>query len=142
MLHWSCLLAARRAGPVLWGHAKGVNAVALAPDGSCLLSGGVDGTLRLWSARGSGRALGRFNHGGAVTAVAFSPDGERYVSAGSDGQVKVWQSGSTDARAAWVPWPVNAVSFVFDGGTVLAAANNGVLALLDVSRMDVETGGK
>ncbi|CAG7855300.1 WD repeat-containing protein 5B [Serendipita indica DSM 11827] len=65
----------------LRGHTEVVETVAFSPDGSRIVSGSWDQTIRLWDAE-TGQSLGEplRGHTGPVTAVAFSPDGSRVVS--------------------------------------------------------------
>ena len=59
---------------VLTGHTGSVWAVGWSPDGSRLVSGGDDGTVRVWEA-GSGRLVHTLTgHTGGVRAVAWSPE--------------------------------------------------------------------
>ncbi|MBD1917545.1 MULTISPECIES: hypothetical protein [Cyanophyceae] len=62
------------------------------------MSGGNDGTLRLWDL--SGRQIGGAfeGHRGPVESVAFSPTGEHIVSGSSDGTLRLWPGGS------WPDW--------------------------------------
>ena len=88
--------AMRRA---LDGHTGGVASVAVAPDGSWLVSGGADGTVRIWDvATWRERAL-LAGHTGGVASVAVAPDGSWLVSGGADGTVRIWDVAAWQARA-------------------------------------------
>ena len=53
---WDAATGQQRA--VLTGHTGAVNAVAIAPDGTWLATGGDDGTVRIWdAATGQQRAV-------------------------------------------------------------------------------------
>jgi len=66
-----------------------VEAVAVSPNGSRIVSGGNDRTVRVWDTE-SGRELAcLLGHAGAV-----SPDGLKIVSAGQDSTVRVWNARS------------------------------------------------
>ena len=66
-------------------------AASFTPDGTRVVSGGRDGTVRLWRVDGTGEPLILRGHRGGVFAASFSPDGTRVVSAGGDGSVRLWQ---------------------------------------------------
>jgi flagellar biosynthesis GTPase FlhF len=89
------------------GHQSTVNSVAFSPDGSRIVSGSDDKTLRLWDAR-TGQAIGQplTGHQSAVWSVAFSPDGSRIVSGSSDNTVRVW-----DARGNWLTVACNRLKY-------------------------------
>src|SRR5262249_35152309 len=101
----------------LKGHSGKINAVAFSPDGSRLLSGSDDKTLKMWDAAG-GSLLRTFEgHRGAVTAVAFSADGTRVVSGSSDRALKIWDaaSGSLLHTLSGHAGVVGSVAFSHDG---------------------------
>ena len=64
--------------------------VAASPDGDTLVSAGIDGTLRFWSAR-TRRQLGSpLKPRGGVVSAAFSADGKLVASGTQDGRVWLW----------------------------------------------------
>ena len=66
-----------------------------------IVSGGEDGTVRLWTLDGKPAAEPFKGHEGAVLSVAFSPDGTRIVSGGEDGTVRLW---TLDGKPAAEPF--------------------------------------
>ncbi len=86
------------------GHDGGVTCLTFTPADGRLISGGEDGTIRLWYLAGDVDADVRgkddSGHAGGVTALVFIPAkdpkdaavvGERFASAGVDGKVRVWR---------------------------------------------------
>ena len=70
----------------LTGHTDAVKSVAFSPHGHTALSGGDDGTLRLWDV-GTGRALAVLRFDSAITCCAVTPDGRHVVAGDAGGQV-------------------------------------------------------
>jgi len=70
-----------------------VYSVSFSPDGKLALSGGSDGTVRLWNII-SGTELKRMkgHSGGGTWYVGFSRDGKFILSGGADGLVKIWDA--------------------------------------------------
>jgi hypothetical protein len=74
----------------LKGHRSSVLAVAFAPDGRRVLTGGRDGTVRVWD-RESGDVVRVFDWKlGPVARVAWAPDRVTGAALGGSGQVVVW----------------------------------------------------
>jgi len=70
------------------GHGPGVWCASFSPDGQSVLTGGIDGTIRLWNPK-TGEELQRFIHEGGACPT-FSPDGKLMVSGGADHTVRFW----------------------------------------------------
>jgi WD40 repeat protein len=71
------------------GHKGPVLSVAFAPDGQRIVSGGADGTVRLWDVATGQEIQGFAGHGRPVIAVAVSPDGKQVLSSDND-TVRLW----------------------------------------------------
>ena len=67
-----------------------VNALAFSPDGSRLVTGGSDRTVRVWDVESGQELLALPGVGEAVTAVAWSRDSHRIYAL--DDAVRVWSS--------------------------------------------------
>jgi len=77
-------------------HTSKVTALAFAPSGDRLASGGIDENLFIWSlSKVDARLLVPFSHNSGVTALAWSDD-ESLVSAGADGCVVTWKIPALD----------------------------------------------
>ena len=74
---------------VLVGHAHSVWSLAFTPDGSHIVSGSLDCTIRIWDVA-TGRLERTLPGEVMVNAVAVTPDGRWIVSGGQDGKVGVW----------------------------------------------------
>ena len=75
------------------GHTDWVTSVAFSPDGTRIVSGSGDETVRVWDAdRGVQIGSPLQGHTHWVRSVAFSPDGTRIVSGSGDEIVRVWDA--------------------------------------------------
>jgi hypothetical protein len=77
-----------------------VNSLAWSANGRCLVSGGMDGTVRLWEFVNGQQIAGWKGHQGEVAAVAFHPGRRQVVSAGHDTTLLVWDTTLGTALAA------------------------------------------
>jgi WD40 repeat protein len=111
-------------GRAFRGHIDGVTACAYSPDGSRILSGSDDNTVREWDAA-TARELRRFEgHDSGVTACAYSPDGTRVVSASYDNTVREWDAATARELRRFEEHTdsVMACSYSQDGSRILSAS--------------------
>ena len=119
---------------VLTGHDGTVNAVAVAPDGSWLATGGSDGTVRIWDvATGQERAV-LSSHRGRVYTVAVAPDGSWLAAGGSrDKRVRIWDVATGEVRAALTSHEVNVVAVAPDGSWLATGGLDHRVRIWDVA---------
>ncbi len=110
------------------GHRGGVLSLAISEDGAHLLSGGRDGTMRLWDLRAHAQEAIFRGHRGWLEAVAFTAGGDA-ISGSRDGTVRRWDLGSGDVLAE-----MNHGATVFglavsdDGGTIFAGGTDNAIS--------------
>ncbi|CAE6495742.1 unnamed protein product [Rhizoctonia solani] len=125
------LMELRESAPLaVWNVDAKINSLALSPDGTRLLLGSYDATVRIVSAYDGSTLIGPLHgHTDDVVSVAFSSDGERIVSASRDG-IRVWNAYNGTLLAG--PFR-DILSFVFsiafspDGTCVVSGARDGTV---------------
>ena len=123
-----------------------VNSVAFSSDGKYALSGGMDGTIRLWDVFSGAELRTIKGHSGTegATAVAFSPDGRYILSAGNeDGLAKLWDRSTGleirkfSAKAGGSGFSsllmYGSVAFTPDGNRIISMLNDASVRIFDVS---------
>jgi WD40 repeat protein len=88
---------------VLTGHAGWVNSAAVGVAGDRVVTGGADGTARIWDPLAGQERAVLAGDAGPVTAVAAGPDGSWAVTGSSDRTARVWDP------ATWTEHAVLAV---------------------------------
>ncbi|MFY9556908.1 MAG: WD40 repeat domain-containing protein [Blastocatellia bacterium] len=129
----------------LVGHQGSVEACAFSPDGSKILSGGDDWTVKLWNAA-TGEHKSGSKIGEEMTCAAFSPDGERVVMGTHRGfvhvTIKLWGVNEGKEIATFYEaddyWKALACAFSPDG-TLIAVAG-GSMDLGHVKIFDASSG--
>lgn len=115
-----------------------IGAIGLDRGGRSLVSGGEDGTARIWEVE-SGRQLQRLeDHTAAVVSVAFSADGRLVATGSEDASAKLW-----DARSGRLIWSISGqnahkeavvgVAFSPDGRRLATASRDKTVSVWDIS---------
>jgi WD40 repeat protein len=110
--------------------------VAFSPDGQRAVSGGWNGTLRVWDVAGRS-AIACFDqvHKGRVHGVALSPDGRQALSGSYDGTLCLWEvrTGTVLKRFAGHVGEVTHVALSADGRRALSGGGDQTVRLWDVA---------
>jgi WD40 repeat protein/transcriptional regulator with XRE-family HTH domain len=115
------------------GHTGAVTTVAAHSD--ALVSGGEDGTVRIWDLAGARPVRQRRGHSGWVYSVAISPDGRTIASAGDDATIRLWQldTGESTGLLTGHRRRIRSLAFTADGQLV-SGAEDGQVCLWDTGR--------
>ncbi|MCX6140077.1 MAG: choice-of-anchor D domain-containing protein [Candidatus Kapabacteria bacterium] len=124
---------------VLKGHDQPVYSAIFTADGQHVITGGHDGTVRLWNAFNGIQERLVGTHGNWVWALDIMPNTRYVASASYDGSVRVWDY-TTSERIATIPMEgeVYTVAFTPDGRHLLAGTARGITQV-STSTWSVET---
>ncbi|KIM46585.1 hypothetical protein M413DRAFT_421887, partial [Hebeloma cylindrosporum] len=121
-----------RAVGELCGHTATVLTLAFSSDGTYLISGAEDNTIRIWdmnSDRNVGLPLE--GHNCAITSVAFSPDDKYIVSGSYDKTIRIWyaMTGETISVLEGHTNRVNSVAFSPDGKHIISGSDDKTICI-------------
>ncbi len=120
----------------LTGHTDLVKSVAISPDGSTIVSGSADKTVKIWDLATGREKITLQGHTDWVYSVVITPDGLTIVSASSDNTIKVWDldtGGEKETLPGHTDW-VNSVAISPDRRTIVSGSWKNIKVL------DVDTG--
>lgn len=138
-------IAARRGDPLatLTEQRSPVTALAVAAEQSAVVTGDVDGVLRVWDMLLDGGSAGAHtltDHRAAIDAVALSRQGNTLASAGRDGRLRVWSLDleGVPSHLAVFKLGDGAVQHltVSDDGRWVAAASGSLLSVWEAANRD------
>jgi WD40 repeat protein len=95
----------------LEGHTSSFQSVAITPDGTKIVSGSYDKTIKVWDIA-SGRLLNTLEgHTSYVQSVAVTPDGTKIVSGSGDNTIRVWDlNNGSNIFTAKFDSPISAIA--------------------------------
>lgn len=73
-------------------HGSGIVGVAFSPDGTRVLTGGLDGLARVWDADSGKPVLRPMRHDSPVSRFGFDPSGEFVFTATEEGAIRTWSA--------------------------------------------------
>lgn len=119
----------------LTGHTQRVTSVAFTRDSQAVVTGSVDGTVRLWTVADGALQRTFTSDSTPILAVAASPDGSLLAGGTESGRVPLWQAsdGTLVRTLTGASFGITSVAFSADGLTLLAASNDHRVRLYDVA---------
>ncbi len=112
-------------------HPRGIQTVSFDREGRTLVSGGVDGMIRVWTVPEL-RFLSEIRaHASEVWSICFSPDGTLLVSGGEDNTVRIWKYPGFELQQEirFHTRPIEYVRVSQDGRYLLAASADGSVSV-------------
>lgn len=73
-------------------HEGGTYALSFSPNGERIVSGGADGSIRIWDLRRNHISPLIRKHSDLIRMIRFSPNGNLFASASLDGTIKIWNN--------------------------------------------------
>ncbi|QRW06932.1 hypothetical protein RhiLY_05931 [Ceratobasidium sp. AG-Ba] len=134
---WDMITCKTLLGP-LQGHTRSVRSLAFSSDGSRIVSGSFDETLRVWDAETGNQIIGPLRgHTDPVNSVTFLRNGKLLVSGSDDGSIRIWNAhtGQSERDPIRGSSAVNSVAVPPDDSKIIGAYSN-----KDLKAYDIETG--
>jgi WD40 repeat protein/predicted Ser/Thr protein kinase len=119
-------------------YANFIMAVAFAPDGNTLATGGADERLVLWDVKRQTNLWSKRSDFIAVTSVAFTPDGRSLFTSSYDQNLRSWKVEEPTQSQAWPGHSagVNRLAIAPDGRSLASASEDGTARIWHLSTPD------
>ncbi len=114
-------------------HDQGVESVAFTPDGTKVISGSAEGTIRIWDAESARDPSVLKGHSNWVRSLAISRDGQRLASASGDRSGIVWDlaAGTQVERLVGHTGLLDRIAFSNDGKRLVTGSRDQTLRVWD-----------
>ena len=115
------------------GHAGNVSSVKFNPMNGLVVSGGDDGTIRIWNKKGGDFKDIATGFIEAVSSVAYSPDGNTFATTGGKYAARIWDSTTFELKSVigWSRAP-QTITFSPDGSQIATGGLSDNVELWDV----------
>lgn len=124
----------------LKGHLAGVNAVAINPEGTFLITASDDSTVIGWNQRGDPITDFSSDHYGKISSVAMSADGHYILTGGyDDGLVTLWDSNRIKLISLQHQYYVTSVAFSGDGSKFITGCLDGTTRMFDLKGIQLDS---
>jgi len=113
----------------------GSASIAFKHDGTKIVSGETDGSIRLWDANNGDELLTMLGHKSTVRSVSFSPDDTLIVSVGHDRTLKLWNAATGKEIWAWKDDQnmLKSAHFTPNNKQIITSNSNGAIRRWDVA---------
>ena len=119
------------------GHSNTVSSVHFSPDGTRLVTGSYDKTVKIWNPATGEELCQLRGHTDRVSSVCFSPDGAKIVSGSWDEKVLIWDAASGEHLCSLkVDNSVGSIAYSPDGSK-LAAAHYKTVSIFNMETNEV-----
>lgn len=106
------------------GHINSVHTVGFSPDGTCIVSGCLDSTIRMWDARTGEELMNPLKgHSGDITSVGFFPNGADILSAFEDKTIRIWDARIGKDVVSLGQYPSHVMPYV-ESGSHISSTNS------------------
>jgi WD40 repeat protein len=116
------------------GHQGAVICCSFSPDGSFIVSGGIDQILRIWGVADGTLQMTLNGHSNHVNSCVFSRDGKFVLSGGKDKTIRIWNAITGNQEQLLIaPFEITAALYSPDGRWILSAGDSDKILLWDSS---------
>ena len=117
-----------------------VCSLAFSKDGSLLIAGSVDGTVKVWDFDSRELLHALSGHSDYVWNVAIAPDESFFATGSSDGRIMLWSMSDFTLLDTLNPGDgqIRSVLFTPDGKTMITGAENGNIEFWNVSDWSIK----